>query len=232
MFTTIFFILVLYCGSYMFLHRILSSHYNVIRELFNIKTRHSLYTLDYTTNQQHILLSCFASIVMASIMCVAPIIHLFIHLFFFASIDITNINTLLLVTTFIKILHHYDIRNMDTTFNLQPYHWIQLLFILFNYYNKNSIMPSLFQLVDDSQWWAYCIKLVHVEYNNITSNTTTMGHLLEKLINMVERWKQHGENARLVVLGAILIISLLSNTGISMGNELLFYYYAMIKLYF
>lgn len=224
----------IHVGSYHLWHIFLEKHATVLKDLFNIDVRYYNYNREESTTSQHEILYTLASTTMVICMAITPFIHSAIYLVFFNMIDVVQINTILLSIVAAKLLWFVNIRNKECT--LRPWKYVnqlflvtQFLFIVVNYQNTTSVIPSVFQIIDEAANVEGVLVAMSKHYLSLFNTDSTVSSKISTAIVVIKKRKAVLRRAHLGFLATTVVISILCS-NLRTAGEVAFYYYAVGRI--
>lgn len=230
----VFWMIVFHFTSYHLCHVFLSKHSNVLKDLFNIDVRYYNYNRESSTKSQHEILYTLASTTMVLGMIITPIIHSIMFLVLYTMIDIVQINRVLMTIVGAKLLWYFNPRNKQCT--LRPWRNVdetflifQFLFILINYNNTNTFIPTLFQIIDELSNLENALVSMSRHYKTLFNSDSALSH---RITNLIVSTKTNGPLISKIHVGTLCTIVLVSimYSKLKTTGEIVFYYYAVGRL--
>lgn len=217
-------------GSYHIWHVFLSKHSNVLKDLFNIDVRYYDYNRESSTKNQHEILYTLASSTMIMCMVITPIIHSIMFVLIYNMIDIIQINKILLSIVCAKIFWFFNIRNKQCTMKpwkniYETFLLFQFIFIAINYSNTTTIIPTLFQIIDESAYIENTLITMAKHYKSLFNSDSLLNTKITNLIVFTKTNKVLLSRIHIGVLSMIVFISIMYSQLKTTG-EIIFYYYA------
>lgn len=231
----IFWIVIIYSLSYHLWHIFLSKHSTVLKDLFDISVRYNDYRLEQSTQKQHESLYVLACTTMVLCMIVTPVIHSIMYLLFYSMIDVVKLNKILLTIVSAKILWYLNIR--DRKFYLRP--WknvneaflvIQFVFLCINYDNTTTVIPSLFQIIDELSNFESVFITMSKQYTSLFNTESSMSERITNIIVKIKTNKDNLIKLQVFILSVIIMVSILYS-NLKTNGEIIFYYYAIARLF-
>ena len=213
----------LYFGLYHSIKYLLSEKTEIFKILFNIDVKFNYYNRENRISESHDILHFMTSLIIIVICCIKPLINCFVYYIAFRFVDVTEVNFILLLTSWLQLLKCWDGLN----FNLNWFIIGQVIYTMLNYKNVESLVPAIFQIVDDSFDINLFFQKIHFIFENILGRIMPL-----KLLDMLVWTKAHRHMLKQVRFGVLAFIGLYSLifTDLYMTSEILFYYYAAFRL--
>lgn len=227
-------IVVIYVVAYQLWHTFLSRHANVLKDLFDIDVRYNGYNREESTNTQHEILYTLASSVMVICMVITPIIHSIIYLVLYNMVDIVQVNKILLTVVMTKIL--WFVNAMNKEFTMRPWKHVdeaflltQFVFIIINYDNTMSVLPSIFQIIDEIANLEHVIVTMSRHYSSLFNSDS---ELSRKITNTILTIKTNKKTLTILQTGSLSLVLIASifYSNLKTTGELIFYYYATARI--
>lgn len=227
-------IVFLYSGSYHLWHVFLERHANVLKDLFNISVRYHEYSMEQSTKSQHDILYTLASTVTVCCMIVTPLIHSIMYLMFYRMIDVLKINKILLTVVMAKILWYLNIR--DKKFYLVPWKKVdhaflatQFIFICINYDNITTVIPTLFQIIDELANIEDVFITMSRHYSLLFNTDSSLSNKITKIITNIKVNKKLLSTLHVMTL-SLLVFTSIVYSNLKTNGEIIFYYYAIARI--
>lgn len=233
-FLDIIWICIIHACAYKVWHIFLERHSNVLKDLFNIDVRYYNYSRETSTTSQHEILYTLASTTMTICMIISPIINTIMYVFIFNMFDIVQINRILLTITMNKLLWYVDIRSKLCT--IRPWRSVkeafiifQLVFIIANYNNTTTIIPIIFQIVDELALIEDVVISMSRHYSSLFGSESTLSSRITNVIIIMKTNKRLLKRVYIGTLVTILVFSILYS-NLKATSEIIFYYYAVLRI--
>jgi hypothetical protein len=227
-------IIIIYGCAYRVWNIFLSKHSNVLKDLFNIDVRYYNYTRESSTNSQHEILYTLSSTTMTICMIISPIIHTIMYMCFFNFFNFVQINRILLTITMVKLLWYADLTNKNYRFRPwtdinELFLTFQLLFIIINYNNTTTIIPVLFQIVDELSNVENILITMSRHYTTLFGGDSALSSNITIVIIFIKTYKRILKMIYMTLLVLILFTSIMYS-NLKTFSEIIFYYYAALRI--
>lgn len=233
-FLDVLWISIIYTSSYKTLDYILANHINIFKEIFNIEIRYYAYnSVESSTYSEHEILYTIASTILLLSMSISPVIHSILYLAFYNIIDIIQFNKILLTITLIKLLWFLNLQNTILYLNkMSWYDYItvaQFLFIIFNYNNTSTIIPIVFQLIEECSNLENVLISLLRHYKTLFNSDSMLDSKISALLIRIKLHKKKLIKGTIIILSFIIFLSIFMSNLTTYG-EIIFYYYAILKI--
>lgn len=218
--------LILYIIIYKINIYILNHHQHIFKVVFDIDLRINNYLLEFSTKEKHEILHSIVCLKIAILLLISPIIHIIIYFFLFFT-SIVLLNRILLYITLFKLLKYIYLDQNRFTINdkINLIDLFQLIYIILNYRNIDTILPILFQLFDEIFQFQDIINHFENIYNKLFNrNIVDVSKKFLFIKNFLDNKKHVIEFFHIIFLLLIAIISLIISPMNSYFDGLFFYY--------
>jgi hypothetical protein len=210
-----------YFSLYYGIEYLLENKRDVFKILFNLDLRY--YTQETHKKNKHETLHFIASMLVILILCIKPLINCLVYWLVFSFIDVSEVNSILLIITWLQFLKCWD----GQRFVVNWFIFGQVLYTMLNYDNVESLFPAMFQISDYCFEAEFLFQKIHYVYLNIINKDPP--EMLLELTAKVKMYQMKLRYVRLSVLCFLAFYSILF-TDLYMTSEVLFYYYAAFRI--
>lgn len=198
---------------------------DLLKDMFGIQVRYNAYSREIDRETRYSILHHISCIPLIILMSISPIITTIVYGVFFLMVDIVQFNKLLLLIVFIKMV------NSGLQKKISIVTFSQLLYTIINYDNPNIVLHIIFQIIDELFSIFDVIKTYDLIYKLIFVEELFFKEKLVEIIAFSKSKERLIVKSQFRFMGLIYIIMILLDTKKYDVNTLIFYYYALTRLY-
>jgi hypothetical protein len=217
-----FFDLLLILGTYGAFFK--AVHYVQLHQRDALKLAFDVELRNFDSRTQRRFTHIIASACTCALLCVSPLLKLLVYMVAFLTVDVTQLNFLLLLLCVTRILSLPTLDWRDRTLQgllLQGAH------VALNYYNPRTLIFSLYYLVDALFQYDDIIDACKFILDHVV--TSSENELCWEIIRHSIVYRKQVRIAHLITLAGIIVLSVLWSRVLS-KLEILFYYYGVYRL--
>jgi hypothetical protein len=215
----------LYTGIYWGAHVFMRDHSRILKVSFDVDLRYFAYNTEEGTQGQHALLHTVAATLAGALLAVNPVVHSAIF-FWFKFMDVTQLNRLALYITFLQLARPVNLLNRSAKFHTaDAFLAFQLVYTSLNFWNRHTILPTTFYLVDELGNVPLLAEEVYRVHQGLLGGDDSFStRVLSWQVWFAGR-RAALRAARVTLLGALVLLSVIYG-DFSTWAEVVFYYAA------
>lgn len=230
-FYEVIFVTLLYSSVYFTWKVLLEKYSPIFKILFNVDIRRNYFENEISAKEKHEVYYFASSIMTSLLMMVNPMLKCIVY-FSYSFVHIREISSILFVIIWIKFLWYFDLIQHKTTFlwkSPELFLIFQIIYTMMNFNNTTTLIPIIFQLIDEAFEIEWLFKKCASVNNHIINRDNRWTSMIMNINVNFKKYRSFLIWGRIVILSVLVLLSFLYS-DLRLIGELFFYIYAIGRL--